>query len=197
LLLPFPVSAYHKRLTQEEVTEAYYFGQRHDTQLAAFFNRCQRSFPAPREAGDYISAVAVRTPYALAVLRSYSALNHYSAQDAWRDYLAAPDQFEVVAYLDYTYGNKTAPPAAPPVTGDSVRGYYVQVKQWRHNEERTIVAKEGYLERGLIGPYDFPETLEIHSMLSTQDVDSSDLTVEVTIPTGRKVVVTFNLEELR
>jgi hypothetical protein len=197
MLLPPPLRAYHRRLSQEEVTEAYYLGQRRDAQLAAFFDNYQRNFPGPREAGDYVSAVVIRTPYALAVLRSASSLGHYTAQDAWQDYEAASDELEVIAYLDYSYGNKSAPPSDPPVARDAVRGYYVKVKQWRDGLERTLVAQDAHLERGIMGVYEMPESLQIHATFRVQDIDSSELTVEVTIPTGRRVVVTFNLEDLR
>jgi hypothetical protein len=197
MLLSPPLRAYHRHLSQEEVTEAYYLGQRRDSQLGAFFDSYQRNFPGPREAGDYVSAVVIRTPYALAVLRSASSIGHYTAQDAWQDYKAAPDEFEVIAYLDYSYGNKSAPPSDPPVARDPVRGYYVRVKQWREGEERTLVAQDAHLERGIMGVYEMPESLQIHATFRVQDIDSSDLTIEVTIPTGRRVVVTYNLDDLR
>jgi hypothetical protein len=200
VLLPPPLAAYRKRLTQEEVTEAYYLGQRHDAQLGAFFDRYQRNLPVPRESGDYVSSVVIRTPFALAVLRSYSAIGHYTAQDAWRDYLAASNEFEVIAYLDYSYGNNSAPATEPPVARDSVRGYYVQVKQWRDNEEHTLVAQDSHFERdiiGLLGGDTMPAAIPLHATFRVQDIESSDLTVEVTIPSGRRVVVTYNLQDLR
>ena len=200
LLLPPPLFAYHKRLSQEEVTEAYYLGQRRDAQLTHFFNRYQRNLSMPREPGDYVSSVIIRTPFALAVLRSYTAIGHYTAQDAWQDYQAALDEFEVVAYLDYSYGNKSVPPSDPPVARDPVRGFYVQVKQWRNNEQRVLVAHDAYLERDFLGFFGneiMPTAIPLHAYFRIEDIDSSELTVEVTIPAGRRVVVTYNLEDLR
>ena len=198
-LLPPPLRAYHDHLSQEEVTEAYYLGQRHDARLGAFFNRYQMNLPVPRDPGDYISSVVIRTPYVLAVLRSSSAVNHYSAQDAWQDYLAARDEFEVIAYLDYSFGNKSAPPDDPPVARDVVRGFYVQAKQRQGDEERTLSAQYAYLERdflGFLGNDTMPIAIPLHAFFNVQDIDSSELTVEVTIPSGKKVAVTFNLQDL-
>jgi hypothetical protein len=200
MLLPPPVTAYRKHLTQEEVSEAYYLGQRHDAQLGAFFDLYQRNLAPPREPGDYISSVVIRTPYALAVLRSVTAVGHYTTQQAWQDYQAASDEFEVIAYLDYSYGNKSVPATEPPVARDPVRGFYVQVKQWRDNEEHTLVAQDAHLERDIIsflGGDTMPTAIPLHASFRVQDIDSSDLTVEVTIPSGRRVVVTYNLEALR
>ena len=199
LLLP-SAAAYRKNLSQEEVSEAYYLGQRHDAQLGAFFSRYQRNLSPPREPGDYVSAVVIRTPYFLAVLRSAAAIGHYTTQQAWEDYRASSDQFEVVAYLDYSFGNKKAPKSEPPVAQDDLRGYYVQVKQMRNNEERTLVAQDAHLERGIEGiggETALPVGLHLHTSFRVQDIDSSDLTVEVTIPSGRRAVVTYNLQDLR
>jgi hypothetical protein len=197
LLAPSAARAYRRHLSEEDVREAYFLGQRHDARRGEFFTRYERAFPAPSEPGEYMSAVAVRTPYALAVLRSAAAHGHYTAQQAWQDYRADADRFEVVVWMDYSYGNKSGEKSETPVTNDSRRGFFMEVKQVRNNEERTLVPRESYSEYGADVIDTFLPSFHLHGEYRLADIDSSELKVEATIPSGKKVTVTFNLEELR
>ena len=197
LLIPPPVGAYHRHLSEEDVREAYFLGQRHDAQLGAFFSLYEKTLTAPSEPGEYISAVAVRTPYALAVLRSAAAHGHYTAQQAWQDYVADADRFEVIVWMDYGYGNKSGQKGEATPTNESRRGFFMEVKQARENEERTLVPQESHSEYGIDVIYALLPSLHLLSEYRLADIDSSELKVEATIPDGKKVTVLFNLEKLR
>jgi len=197
LLIPPPLHAYHRRLNEEDVREAYFLGQRHDAQLGQFFSGYEESVPAPTEMGYFVRSVAVRTPYSLAVLRSVEAHGHYTAQQAWRDYCADADRFEVVVWLDYGYGNKSGEKSEAPVTNDPRRGFFMEVKQERGNEERTLVPRESYSGYGPYVDNTVPASIQLHAEYSLADIDSSELKVEATIPSGKVVTVIFNLDKLR
>jgi len=197
LLIPPPLGAYHRHLSEEDVREAYLLGQRHDARRGEFFSGYEKAFATPQEMGEFISAVAVRTPYALAVFRSAAAHGHYTAQQAWQDYVADADRFEVIVWMDYSYGNKSGEKNEAPVTNESRRGFFMEVKQVRDGVERTLVPRESYSEYGndIIDAY-LPG-YHLHAEYSLADIDSSVLKVEATIPSGKKVTVLFNLEKLR
>src|SRR5215469_11464065 len=68
LLAPFS-SAFESPLSDHEVREAYFLGQRHDETMARLLNGYTRFLPAP-STGPYIYAITFLTPFALLVQHS-------------------------------------------------------------------------------------------------------------------------------
>jgi hypothetical protein len=79
-LLLSPVSfAFDTPLSDEDIREAYFLGQRHDESMARLLSRYSKVLPPP-ESGPQIASVEFLTPYALLV-RQASQVSDSSAQE--------------------------------------------------------------------------------------------------------------------
>ena len=100
LFVPF-LSAFQSPLSDEDIRDAYFLGQRNDEATARAFLSYLKMLPAPKS-GPYISEVEVYTPYSQLVERSRLHSVGYSAQQATKDYRAAPDSLFVRIRIDFT-----------------------------------------------------------------------------------------------
>lgn len=100
LLVPFS-SAFQAPLSDEDVREAYFLGQRRDESTADFFRSYLKTLPPPKS-GPYISEVEVYTPYSQLVQWSLLHSVGYSAQQAKQDYRATTDSVYVRIRIDFT-----------------------------------------------------------------------------------------------
>ena len=100
LFVPFS-SAFQSPLSDEDIRDAYFLGQRNDEATARAFLSYLKMLPAPKS-GPYISEVEVYTPYSQLVERSRLHSIGYSAQQATKDYRAAPDSLFVRIRIDFT-----------------------------------------------------------------------------------------------
>jgi hypothetical protein len=197
LLCPPLLSAYKQHLTEDDVREAFLFGQRHDLRVARFFDAYEKQFVSPGAPGDpRVRAIGVRTPYGSAVLRSYQLANTYSARQDWKDYKARADVFELVIWIDFpvTYILPASANADP--TDLLMQMFKVHFKQ-----EREVALRRAFgrfeatsLMGGSIG---LSNGLEWHLEYNVQDVESAAASVRVTDQSNRTVTAEFDLAALR
>jgi hypothetical protein len=100
LFVPFS-SAFQSPLSDEDIRDAYFLGQRNNESTANLFGSYLRILPPPKS-GPYISEVEVYTPYSQLVEWSRLHSVGYSAQQATRDYRATSDSIFVRIRIDFT-----------------------------------------------------------------------------------------------
>ena len=182
-----PLAAYRHHLSQDDVRDAYLFGQVHDLRVAHFFDSYEKPVPVPatpREA--YVTAIGVRTPYAAAVLRSYLRGNSYTSQRAWKDFSARAALLEVVVWVQYLIA---APRPAPLrlftvklISEDHVVSYQATAVY-----PRCIGDDGGVTSCGVEMRFDY----------DVDQVSSAPVRIEVTDRDDRTVSAEFDLSSLR
>ena len=100
LFVPFS-SAFQSPLSDEDIRDAYFLGQRNNEVTANLFGSYLRILPPPKS-GPYISEVEVYTPYSQLVEWSRIHSVGYSAQQATKDYRATSDSIFVRIRIDFT-----------------------------------------------------------------------------------------------
>jgi hypothetical protein len=93
--------AFQSPLSDEDIRDAYFLGQRHDEATARAFLSYVKTLPPPK-AGPYVSEVELYTPYSQLVEWSRLHSVGYSAQQAKQDYRAATDSIFVRLRIDFT-----------------------------------------------------------------------------------------------
>src|SRR5579864_5737360 len=101
LLVCLPAPAFQSPLSDEDIRDAYFLGQRNNESTANLFGSYLRIL-APPKSGPYISEVEVYTPYSQLVEWSRLHSVGYSAQQATRDYRASSDSIFVRIRIDFT-----------------------------------------------------------------------------------------------
>ncbi len=101
LLLVPPSLAFQSPLSDEDIRDAYFLGQRNDEATANLFLTYLKMLPAPKS-GPYVSEVEFYTPYSQLVERSRLHSVGYSAQQATKDYRATSDSIYVRIRIDFT-----------------------------------------------------------------------------------------------
>ena len=94
-------SAFQSPLSEEDIRDAYFLGQRNDEATARAFLSYLKMLPAPKS-GPYVSEVELYTPYSQLVERSRLHSVGYSAQQATKDYHATADSLFVRIRIDFT-----------------------------------------------------------------------------------------------
>lgn len=100
LFVPF-LSAFQSPLSDEDIREAYFLGQRRDESTVNFFVSYLKMLPLPKS-GPYVSEVEVYTPYSQLVQWSVLHSVGYSAQQAKKDYRGTSDSIYVRIRIDFT-----------------------------------------------------------------------------------------------
>ena len=100
LFVPFS-SAFQSPLSDEDIRDAYFLGQRNDEATARVFLSYLKTLPPPKS-GPYVSEVEVYTPYSQLVERSRLHSVGYSAQQAGKDYRATSDSLFVRIRINFT-----------------------------------------------------------------------------------------------
>jgi len=100
LFVPFS-SAFQSPLSDEDIRDAYFLGQRNNESPAHLFGSYLRTL-APPKSGPYISEVELYTPYSQLVEWSRLHSVGYSAQQATKDYRATSDSIYVRIRIDFT-----------------------------------------------------------------------------------------------
>lgn len=100
LLVPFSF-ALQSPLSDEDIRDAYFLGQRHDETTARLFLAYLKTLPSPKS-GPYVSEVELYTPYSQLVERSRLHSVGYSAQQAKQEYRATSDSVFVRIRIDST-----------------------------------------------------------------------------------------------
>src|SRR5437867_1841534 len=167
LFVPFS-SAFQSPLSDEDIRDAYFLGQRNDEATARAFLSYLKMLLAPKS-GPYISEVEFYTPYSQLVERSRLHSVGYSAQQATKDYRATSDTVYVRIRIDFTstYGafelNRSGRLLDPPKRGSETQrpDYYrdfraglAQKDQWIEHLSIQLVAA-GWQRAGHVPFSDF------------------------------------------
>jgi hypothetical protein len=194
LLVPALLPAYSRHLSEDDVREAYFFGQRHDLRVAKFFDAYEKKFrPSANEPS--VRAIGVRTPYGAAVLRSYQAGSTYSEQRAWKDYTERERIFEVVIWIDIPAGNPLQQANALDLTLPLLKLFTVKLS----SQERILASRKTVLVPQYFGGSDSSVLTgaEMHFEYDVQDVASAMASIQVTSQTEKTVTAEFDLAGLR
>lgn len=197
LLTPPNLAAYTRHLSEDDVREAYFFGQRHDLRVAKFFDAYEKQFTSPSKprAGEaYVRAIGVRTPYSSAVLHSYQAGNTYTSAQAWKDYKARESVFEVVVWVTFGATNSAQTNLA------DYSGLIRQMFPVRfESQDRALAQQRTDLQLEYFGGGDSSilSGAEMHFEYVVQEVASGHARIEVTGPEGMKTIAEFDLADLR
>ena len=194
LFIPPPLGAYHRHLSEDDVREAYLFGQRRGLSVGKFFDAYEKRFTYTANEPS-VRAIGVRSPYAAVVLRSHQGGNTYSAQQAWKDYTERARVFEVVIWIDI--------PFRSPVPQNRAFDPAVGIQQMftvELNSQEQVLASQ----KALLMPQYFPggdfSTLsgaEMHIEYDVQSVASDTARIQVTSKAGKTVTADFDLAALR
>ncbi|HMD32111.1 MAG TPA: hypothetical protein VKG84_09380 [Candidatus Acidoferrales bacterium] len=195
LLSSPPLRGYDKHLTENDVREAYFFGQRHDQSVGQFFNRYERKTSG--EGSDpHVRAIGIRTPYSSVVLRSYGNGNTYHEQRAQRDYAAKANLFEVAVWVNVPFDFPVNPkdPSLSRAANEIAKLFKVELTQG----ETAVPVKftmpalpEAQTEGGNI------TGVQIYIEYDVRDVASAPAHVRVTGPEGLTAAADFDLSTLR
>jgi hypothetical protein len=179
--------AYTASLTDNDVREAYFFGQRHDASVGHFFDQYEKALPVPAS-GFYVRAIGIRTPYSQAVWRSFERGSTYTLGRARKDYAARPDVIQVVVWV--TVPNAYAPPVNDPASDVAARF--------------TLELSQGHVLHPLAVPPPIPEMadnslagVQISAEYDVRDVSSAPARVTVKGPQGSPAFADFDLSRLR
>jgi len=195
LFAPSLLPAYQRHLSEDDVREAWLFGQRHDLRVARFFDAYEKKVAHHGKPGDpSVRAIGVRTPYSAAVLRSYQGGNMYSGPQAWKDYTSAARTFEVVVWVDYPINSLAQSNIADPAP--LVRNTFaVKVT----SRDRELASAKTTVVPQYFGGFD-SSTLtgaELHLEFDVRDVASAVLRIEVSNRLDSTLSAEFDLADLR
>lgn len=193
LLTPALLPAYQRRLSEDEVREAYLFGQRHDLRVGKFFDAYEKHFtPAANEPS--VRAIGVRTPYSAVVLRSYQGANTYSAEKAWKDYTERARVFEVVVWIDIPFRSPALQTRAfdPTIAIQQMFTVKFSSQEGVLAAQKTLAVPQ-YLSGGdsstLTG-------VDMHFEYDVQGVASAMARIQVTSQSGKTETADFDLAAL-
>ncbi len=187
LVLALSTAAYDFPLSNQEVREAYFLGQRRDDSTAKFLTPYFKRLPATK-APWQVAEIEVRTPYQQVVLRSRQSLPGYSAQQAWEEYRKRVPQVVVRIYLATAITQLV-------VREDAWRQFKFRVEQGKEIWPAVITGWPVYFfaEQGL------PRLVgaEVYLELDAAKISSGPLRVEASSPDGQVSSVEFDLSRLR
>ncbi len=212
LLLTFAVASHAVALDIElsdiAIREAYFLGQRNDQKTSDFLRLYAHSFPLP-DKGPYISEIHLLTPYAQIVADSSRHSVGYSAQQAAANYHGRGDTLllQVRIELTPTYTYDDAVRAANDAAAELNRQLYPE-DFWRafqlklSQNEKTFEARAISADpiEGAAAPSGRGPTLRgtiVSLEFEAEPVDSGIVQIEVTAPTGQRVIAKFDLSKLR
>ena len=188
LLIPPPLHGYAGHLSDGDVREAYFFGQRHDLSVARFFEPYEKKIVGARS-GPHVRAIAVRTPYSSVVLRSYKGGSTYTAHRAQTEFAARANVFEVVFWIDIPLSPRDA--LLNPIS--LLKEFKVELSQEQLISPVNAVVP-AFLEKddsgGVIGA-------EVHVEYDARDLTSAPVRVQVTNASGQTASADFDLVKLR
>ena len=195
LCAPPLLPAYQRHLSEDDVREAWLFGQRHDLHVARWFDAYEKKVAPHGKPGDpSVRAIGVRTPYSAVVLRSYQRGNTYSGLQAWKDYTNVARTFEVVVWVDYPINSFAQGNIADP-TALILNIFAVKVtsrdRELTSSKTTVVPQYSGGIEVSTL------TGAELHYEYDVRSVRSAVLRIEVSNRLDSTVSADFDLEELR
>lgn len=183
-------------LSTSAIREAYFIGDRRDSQTADFLAQYVHQFPNPNT-DAYIYMIGIDTPFTQVVRHSEAALN-YHAPDAVEEFEAKPLKFMVNVEIAFNSNYPTVTgdaPALAQLVPDFWNDYKVHLIQ---GEEVKPVSIRG----GPIYAYGWEFTplvtgARIQVIYDSEKLTADPITIEVIAPDGQKVETNFNLASLR
>lgn len=205
LLLVPPSFAYGTPLSEQEVREAYFLGQRRDESMASFLNKYTKFLPAPKT-GPHIDSVTFLTPFALLVQYS-SRQPNYSAQQAALDHKAQDEVVEIS--IDILLTQSYGPFVTKPTGSHSGSRMGIQPRSpefWRAFKFRIFDGKEEITSEDVTGEPNYLNCGEagcdltgatVHIRFPAIAFTSDSATIDITPPEGDSVSADFDLSSLR
>jgi hypothetical protein len=204
LLLVPPSLAFNTPLSDGDVREAYFLGQRRDESMTRLLNRYTQLLPLP-DTGPHIYGVTFFTPFALLVRHSSEQPN-YSAQQAEKDH--HPDEEVVVIEIQILLTQSYAA-TIPTPTGsrsDSPVGFRLRPSDfWKTFKYQVFDDKDELIIDDLTGEPNYlcsddgcdlsGATVRIQFPATAFKSDTA--TIDITPPEGDLVSVDFDLSSLR
>lgn len=190
------IAAFSSPLSTTAIRDAYFIGNRRDSQTDDFLAQYVHQFSNPNT-DSYIDAIEIETPFTQIVRHSEVARNYY-APDAVEEFEAKPLKFmvevEIAFNSDYPTVTGDAPQLAqwiPDFWNDykvhliqdheimplSVRGGPVYAYGWKH----MPLVTGGHIQ----------------VIYDSEKLTADPITIDVIAPDGQKTETSFNLASLR
>jgi hypothetical protein len=187
--------AFNSTLQPEDVEAAFYLGQSSDrAKVDNFLHQYKHDFLVPTDNSvAYVSSVEFQTPYEQVVLRSMQTLQ-YTRFRAREDYQANPSLVIVRAVVALKTGYTGSPPPA-----DSFKVVVAQVKPIEPMNVASTVLCDPFattLENPTLGNC-IAYTREILLQFDAKQFAPGRATVKVTLPSGKSMETTYNLDRLK
>jgi hypothetical protein len=196
IAIPAAAASYIYPLSSTDIRDAYMTAQRNDEQTAEFFLPYSHNLPMP-EKGPHVAAVTLATPFFQVVENSGKA--DYHSNEAEKDFLGKPMDFQVRVEIDFT---ATYPPAGPnqsqliiqpvPNLWDDFKIQLEQSKAIPFTSHHVYFIYSDYSPNvfGVAGAI-------IEQDYNAEKIDADLTTVKVDTPDGQHLETTFNLLKLR
>lgn len=197
-LFAVPALAFDYPLSETTIREAFLTGNNNHS--ADLFGKYVHIFSAP-ESGPYVASIRVETPFEQVAQRGATSSN-YHAEEAEQEFLGKRMPFRVSVQIQFT-------PTYPEFPGRESNGAYslLQPIGDYQNDFQIDVSQDSTIaplaSRAYVSSSDFSHTvwgiqgIVIEKEFDSQNIDSSDLTVEVHTPDGQDVSTTFDMSQLR
>jgi len=185
--------AYIDELNEEQVVDAYTFAQRHDQDVAKFFEAYEKQFPnlSPE---IHVDRIVIRTPYYSVVLNSFLRGSTYPMSQARADYAANPYPFIVVVSVSLPFANPLSVDDLSKPDGRFWKQFDIDVSQNGRIAPRKLQARPLYS----MGAGNNSVTgTEILQEFDVRDVASRTIQIKVTGPDRQPVSASFDLDELK
>ena len=189
-------AAFTNSLSTTAIRDAYFIGNRRDSQTADFLSQYVHQFPN-LNTDAYIYMIGIDTPFTQVVKHSEAAFN-YHAPDAVEEFEAKPLKFMVNVEIAFNSNY-------PAVTGDAPALAQLVPDFWNDYKVRLIQGEEvkpvGFRGAPMYAyGWEFTPLVtgaRIQAVFDPTKLTADPITIEVISPDGQKVETIFNLASLR
>lgn len=196
IAIPAAAATYVYPLSSTDIRDAYMTAQRNDEQTAEFLLPYSHDLPMP-EKGPHVAVITLATPFYQVVENSGKA--GYHSNEAEKDFLGKPMDFQVRVEIDFT---ATFPPAGPNQSQLIIQpvpnlwdDFKIQLEQ---SKEIPSTSRHVYFIYSDYSPNVFGVAgAIIEEDFNAERIDADLTTVKVDTPDGQHVETTFNLMKLR
>jgi hypothetical protein len=179
--IAMPAFAYEYPHSSDAIRDAYFLARSPDRESARFLSAYTHTVPEFK-IESYTSNVIVETPY-VQVAEEVRLRINYHAQDAVAEFFDKPKNFRIHMDIYFLRG-----------ISDSVKVNLMQndkeISPRAIHRSSLYPASDEYYTPGTIG-----EHLEIEC--DPERIDSSSLTIKISLPDGRKAQTKFDMADLR
>jgi len=196
LLLAAPsMGGYVKKLSSEDIRNAYFLGSGSLDSFARVFAAYSKSLPQSN-ASPAVNSIEVVTPFRAVAERARQHSTGYSAQQAEEEYRRSAPSFVVRIHIglapEYADFLDEWPGAS---TSDTLwRDFKYQIKQDDFIEPKSVTGRPVYLWSDFGPPLIVGAIVELH--FDPSQITSDTLHVTVTPPFGDPITIDFELDDI-